>query len=67
MDECGWKKERYDEIYDKLKPFLNLTGYTDGQLVWIPVAGIDGSNLNAKVDKAICSWYDGPHFMDVID
>jgi len=23
MDECNWSKDRYDEIYNGLKPFLN--------------------------------------------
>ena len=27
MDQCGWEFERFQEILDKLKPFLNQTGY----------------------------------------
>ena len=27
MDQCGWEFERFREVSDKLKPFLNQTGY----------------------------------------
>jgi len=67
MDEAKWGKGRYDEIYKGLKPFLNETGYADKDLVWIPVAGLSGENLDKPVDPKLCSWYKGPCFMEVID
>lgn len=42
MDDARWSKERYDEIYAGLRPFLNKTGYKDSDLIWVPIAGLTG-------------------------
>lgn len=42
MDDARWSKERYDEIYAGLAPFLNKTGYKDSDLIWVPIAGLTG-------------------------
>jgi peptide chain release factor subunit 3 len=45
MDDCKWSKARFDEIQDKLNPFLYATGYTKNDLVYVPIAGITGDNI----------------------
>jgi len=45
MDDAKWSKARYDEIQKGLKPFLNKTGYTDDDLIWVPIAGLTGANI----------------------
>lgn len=66
MDDCKWSKNRYDEIVTGLKPFLNKTGYKDEDLIWVPVAGLTGANLNEPLGKE-CNWYNGPTFMEILD
>ncbi|KEG06147.1 eukaryotic release factor 3 [Trypanosoma grayi] len=70
MDECGWNKDRYDEILGKLRPFLRQNGYDDEKaknLVFIPIAGLTGDNLIKKPADGVCPWYNGPTLMNFID
>lgn len=67
MDDARWSKERYDEIYSGLRPFLNKTGYKDSDLIWVPIAGLTGQNLDQPVDKKECPWYDGPTLWEALD
>lgn len=67
MDDARWSKERYDEIQTALKPFLNKTGYKDSDLIWVPVAGLTGQNLDKNVDKAVCPWFEGPTLFEALD
>lgn len=65
MDECKWAKSRWDEIQAGLNPFLRKTGYSEDDIVYIPIAGITGENIQEKTDK--CNWYNGPCLLDVLD
>jgi peptide chain release factor subunit 3 len=67
MDDCKWSKSRYDEIQTGLTPFLKATGYTDEDILWIPISGLTGSNIETAVDSKTCSWYKGPTFLEIID
>jgi peptide chain release factor subunit 3 len=65
MDECKWAKTRWDEIQAGLDPFLRKTGYSADDVVYIPIAGLTGENIQTKTDK--CNWYSGPCLLDVLD
>lgn len=67
MDDCRWSKERYDEIVSGLRPFLHATGYTDNDLIWVPIAGITGDNIKEPLDEKLCSWYKGPTLLNLLD
>lgn len=67
MDDARWSKERYDEIYAGLAPFLNKTGYKDSDLIWVPIAGLTGQNLDTRVDPKECPWYEGPTLWEALD
>ena len=45
MDDAKWSKERYDEIVNGLTPFLKATGYTDNDVIFVPIAGLTGDNI----------------------
>ena len=57
MDDCKWSRARFDEIKEKLTPFLNQTGYADKDLIWVPIAGLTGANIVAPLDGKTCNWY----------
>jgi peptide chain release factor subunit 3 len=60
MDEptVQWKKERFDEIVSKLRPFLKSCGFViKREVKFIPVSGLGGANVKDEVDPAICSWW----------
>lgn len=67
MDDCNWKKERYDQIINDLGPFLKATGYADEDITYIPISGLTSDNINSKVDGSVCNWYNGPTLLEVID
>nr|CAB3449719.1 unnamed protein product [Digitaria exilis] len=70
MDDptVGWSKERYDEIEGKMIPFLKSSGYNVKKDVhFLPISGLVGTNMKTRVDKSICSWWDGPCLFEVID
>ena len=50
MDQASWAKSRYDEIQTSLKPFLYATGFTDDDLIWVPIVGLSGENILDPVE-----------------
>lgn len=59
MDEASvlWSKARYDEIVEKLTPFLKLNGYNvQKEVTFIPISGFTGVNIKEPVGTAACPW-----------
>lgn len=67
MDDCHWNQGRWNEIQKGLEPFLAATGYGPKDLVWVPIAGLQGHNITEPVPKATCNWYTGPTLMEILD
>jgi len=71
MDEKSveWSQERYDDIKDKVNPFLrDDCGYDiENKVFWIPISGLMGHNLKDRISNAICSWYNGPSLLELFD
>ncbi|KAI0294535.1 P-loop containing nucleoside triphosphate hydrolase protein [Russula brevipes] len=70
MDDptVNWEKARYEEIKEKLTPFVRGAGFhikTD--VTWLPVSGYTGANLKDRVNKSVCSWWDGPSLLEHLD
>ncbi|KAI1316829.1 translation termination factor GTPase eRF3 [Mortierella claussenii] len=50
-----WSKERYDEIVDKLLPFLKATRYIiQRDVMFMPVSRYRGANIKYGVDPKLC-------------
>ncbi|KAJ7970304.1 Elongation factor [Quillaja saponaria] len=63
-----WSKERYDEIESKMIPFLKSSGYNVKKDVqFLPISGLIGANLKTRMDKSICSWWNGPCLFEALD
>lgn len=63
-----WSKSRFDEIESKLVPFLRSCGYNPKKdLIFLPISGLMGHNMKARVDSSICAWYNGPSLFEVLD
>nr|DAD38506.1 TPA_asm: hypothetical protein HUJ06_012828 [Nelumbo nucifera]DAD38509.1 TPA_asm: hypothetical protein HUJ06_012831 [Nelumbo nucifera] len=63
-----WSKERYDEIKSKMIPFLKLSGYNVKKDVqFLPISGLIGSNMKTRVEKGVCSWWNGPCLFEALD
>lgn len=54
-----WEKARYDEIKDKLTPFVRGAGFSlKTDVLWMPVSGYTGANVKDKVAKSVCNWWE---------
>ncbi|KAJ3986903.1 eukaryotic polypeptide chain release factor 3 [Lentinula detonsa] len=70
MDDStvSWDKGRYDEIKDKLTPFVRAAGFNPKtDVTFIPVSAYTGLNLKERVPKTTCPWWDGPSFLEYMD
>ncbi|EFP92612.2 peptide chain release factor eRF subunit 2 [Puccinia graminis f. sp. tritici CRL 75-36-700-3] len=63
-----WDQARYDEIVNKLTPFLRLSGFNPAKdITFIPVSGYTGANIKDRLTKDKCSWYEGPSLLELLD
>ncbi|KAF8165374.1 eukaryotic polypeptide chain release factor 3 [Crassisporium funariophilum] len=63
-----WDKVRYDEIKDKLTPFIKMAGFNPKtDVTFIPVSAYTGVNLKDRIPSSVCTWHDGPSFLEYID
>jgi peptide chain release factor subunit 3 len=63
-----WDKARYDEIKDKLTPFIKAAGFNPKtDVTFIPVSAYTGVNLKDRIPKSVCTWFDGPSFLEYLD
>jgi len=60
-----WKQARYDEIVKKLAPFLKQSGFKDDQVVFLPISGLTGDNVNER--KSTPSWFTGTPLLETLD
>jgi len=62
-----WDHGRYEEIQDKLTPYLKKCGFNPkSDIHYLPVSGLTGVNLR-DVDREVCSWYTGPSLITYLD
>ncbi|KAK1419763.1 hypothetical protein QVD17_29076 [Tagetes erecta] len=70
MDDptVNWSKERYDEIESKMVPFLKSSGYNvKKDIQFLPISGLHGTNLQTRMDKKICPWWNGQCLFEALD
>ncbi|KAF8604971.1 eukaryotic polypeptide chain release factor 3 [Ceratobasidium sp. AG-I] len=70
MDESTveWSLERYNEIKDKLVPFIKASGFNPKTDVnFVPVSAYTGANLKERVSKSVCPWFDGKALIELLD
>uniref|UniRef100_A0A7E4ZV82 Tr-type G domain-containing protein n=1 Tax=Panagrellus redivivus TaxID=6233 RepID=A0A7E4ZV82_PANRE len=69
MDDStvNWEEERYNEIQQKLSPYLRKCGFNPKtDITYIPCAGLTGAFLKER-PSGVASWYDGQCFLDFLD
>ncbi|KAG6896933.1 translation termination factor GTPase eRF3 [Termitomyces sp. T32_za158] len=70
MDDptVGWEKTRYDEIKEKLTPFIRAAGFNiKTDVTFLPISAYKGVNLKDRAPKDVCPWWDGPSFLEHLD
>jgi peptide chain release factor subunit 3 len=59
-----WEIGRYNEIKDKLTPFIKSAGFNPKtDVTFIPVSAYTGQNLKERMSKSICSWWECVAFL----
>lgn len=54
-----WEKARYEEIKEKLTPFVRGAGFNvKTDVSWLPVSAYTGANLKERVSKSTCPWWE---------
>ncbi|KAJ7068240.1 eukaryotic polypeptide chain release factor 3 [Mycena amicta] len=70
MDDptVNWDKARYEEIRDKLIPFVRGSGFNPKtDITFIPVSAYTGVNLKDRVSDTIAPWFKGTSFLEHLD
>lgn len=70
MDDptVGWDQARYEEIKEKLTPYLKKCGFKPGEdTIFMPCSGMSGAMLKEHPGEQILSWYKGPAFIEYLD
>ncbi|KAL0681481.1 hypothetical protein Bca4012_048328 [Brassica carinata] len=70
MDDptVNWSKKRYDEIEQNMVPFLKTSGYnTKKDVIFLPISGLMGVNIDKNMDRDVCPWFSGPSFFEVLN
>ena len=69
LDLCDWSEARLEEIERQLKPFLIKSGFLPKRITFVPISGLDGTNVKEKagVDVALSEWYQGPTLLAAMD
>ncbi|EER15419.1 eukaryotic peptide chain release factor GTP-binding subunit, putative [Perkinsus marinus ATCC 50983] len=72
MDDptVNWSKERYDQIVEKLTPFLKGCGFnvkSEDDVFFLPISGLKGDNLKEGPKSPGSDWYKGPTLFQVLD
>ena len=65
-----YRKERFDEICDKLKPYLRGVGYnvkSEEDVMFLPISGLRGDNIKEPIKDPRGTWWCGPTLLQVLD
>jgi peptide chain release factor subunit 3 len=63
----NYDKARYDEICNKITPFLKQFGYNMKDVTFLPMSGYTGQNILNKFPTGVCSWYQGESLIGTLD
>ncbi|CAF4072081.1 unnamed protein product [Rotaria sordida] len=70
MDDptVNWDPTRYEEIKDKLTPYLKKCGFKPGEdTYFMPCSGMSGVLLKEHPGEQVLPWYKGPTFIEYLD
>ncbi|KFA63578.1 hypothetical protein S40285_04114 [Stachybotrys chlorohalonatus IBT 40285] len=67
LDMVGWSKERFDEIAQQVSGFLTGLGFQDKHITFIPISGLNGSNIVRRIEDETASWYTGSTLIEGLE
>jgi peptide chain release factor subunit 3 len=52
-----WAKERYEEVKEKLTPFIRMAGFNlKTDVLWVPISAYKAVNVKERADKKVVPW-----------
>jgi sulfate adenylyltransferase subunit 1 (EFTu-like GTPase family) len=48
-------------------PFFTISLVLLSDVQFLPISGLCGANMKTRMDKSICSWWDGPCLFEALD
>lgn len=60
-----WSQHRYNEIIEKIAPFLKEINFNMNDVFWIPISAFCGDNIIK--DTNTCDWYKGNSLIKCLD
>ena len=54
-------------VVNKILPFLRGVGYSKSEIDVLPISGFTGANMKDRLDASVCSWYQGPALLELLD
>ncbi|QDZ17810.1 GTP-binding elongation factor [Chloropicon primus] len=68
LDKSESGAQRFDDIRDKLEPFLKSCGYQAKSMQWLCASGTTGDNIVSKPEQdSKLNWFSGPTVVEAID
>ena len=64
MDSVGYRKDKFDEIQRGLGGFIEKMGFSDKNIIFVPVSAYKGDNLVKKSAKT--PWYKGEPLLELL-
>lgn len=66
MGLSKWSKERYEFIKNSIVPYLkNTCKYPRVEI--LPIDSVDNINIDARIPKEVCDWYNGPSVLEILN
>ncbi|EPQ59208.1 hypothetical protein GLOTRDRAFT_35264, partial [Gloeophyllum trabeum ATCC 11539] len=63
-----WQQSRFNEIKDKLTPFVKAAGFNPKtDVTFLPISAYTGANVKDRVSPSVCNWWSGPSFLEYLD
>eukprot|EP00835_Amoeboradix_gromovi_P005951 NODE_622_length_5917_cov_0.361464.p2 type:complete len:503 gc:universal NODE_622_length_5917_cov_0.361464:3966-2458(-) len=68
MDESTvrWSSERYNEIVNKVSPFLKQCGFGASDVQFMPISGYTGANVKSRLEAGVFD-YNGPSLLEFLN
>jgi len=57
----------YQECVDKFKPFLKQVGFNVKEVQFMPITGLGGHNIKARIPPGVFDHYQGPSLLECLD
>mmetsp|Transcript_23226 Transcript_23226/g.35165 ORF Transcript_23226/g.35165 Transcript_23226/m.35165 type:complete len:685 (+) Transcript_23226:101-2155(+) len=68
LDAVDWDQHRFNEIRAKIEPFLLQNGFVSKRIQFIPVSGLNGTNVKRKdAGESLYAWYKGSTLIEGMD